>query len=188
MPPTSPAPSVNQSISSMISQWRRFHGDYRSCPHHKLVLHRCAKSPVSVPARPPTLPASQLHAGPQLPLCKEHSCSSILRDQHRCGISAQIPTINAHRWILIIVPWMLLMSTFKTPASHTMYSPIPERHVTHHMEHPLGLRGCAKPRQQPDTFSVLSSITLAIHVRLFLTLEPKPSLPTGLVVCPSSVT
>ena len=50
----------------------------------------------------------KLHVGPQLPPpngeCKDHSCSSILRDQHRCGISAQVPKINAHKWTLIIVP------------------------------------------------------------------------------------
>ena len=100
--------------------------------------------------------------------CKDHSCSSILRDQHWCGISAQIPIINAHKRILVIVPWMPLMPTFETPPGHTMSAPISERHVRHHMAFPLGFRWCARLRQQPDTFSILSSITLAIHVWLFL--------------------
>ena len=105
--------------------------------------------------------------------CKDHSRSSILRDQHRCGISTQIPVINAHMWTFIIVPRMLLMSTFHDPASHTMSAPVRERHVGHNVALPLGFRGCARPRQQPDTFSVLSSTTLA------------PSLLTDLIVCPS---
>ena len=100
--------------------------------------------------------------------CNYHSCSSILRDQHRCAISAQIPIVNANKQILVIVPRMPLMPTFETPPGHTMSAPISERHVRHHMAFPLGFRWCARLRQQPDTFSILSSITLAIHVGLFL--------------------
>ena len=60
-----------------------------------------------------------------------HSCPSIIRDQHRCSISVQKAGVNAHKWRLIIVPWMLLTSTSKTPPpSHT---PIQERHVRHDM-------------------------------------------------------
>ena len=95
---------------------------------------------------------------------KDHSCSSTLPDQHRCGIPAQISTVNAHKWILIIVPWMLLMSTFKTlPATHCLHQSLHGMWALR-----LGFRGSARPRQQPDTFSVLSSITLAVHVWLFL--------------------
>ena len=135
-------------------------------PASQLVLHRCVWSPVSIPARPPTLPASQLLAGPQLPLTQR-------------GVQRPFLLVDSSRPLSV---WHLRSDTHNqctqvyfnhraldaSDASHTMSAPIPERHVGQHMAFPLGFRWCARPRQQPDTFSVLSGITLAIHVRLFL--------------------
>ena len=44
--------------------------------------------------------------------CNYHSCSSILRDQHRCAISAQIPIVNANKQIWVIVPRIPLGETY----------------------------------------------------------------------------
>ena len=48
--------------------------------------------------------------------CKDHSFSSIVRDQHRCGDPAQIAIVNAHKWKLIIMVWMLLMFDVRDPS------------------------------------------------------------------------
>ena len=47
-------------------------------PASQLVLHRCVWSPVSIQARPPTVPASQLHAGPLLPFFQRRVQRSFL--------------------------------------------------------------------------------------------------------------
>ena len=143
-----------------------------------LVLHRCVWSPVSSPARPPTLPASRLHAGPLLLLFHRGVQRPFLfvdTSRPKSVWHLRSATVSAHKWKLSIVSWMLLISTFKTSPSHTMHAPHPERHIRHHMTFLLGFRGCARLRQQPGTFSVLSFITLAIHVlghrRLFLCMQ-----------------
>ena len=127
--------SLGQSISSVIAPRRCFPSGYGSCPSGiscscgdpQLVLHRYVWSPASSLARPPTLPASRLHAGPLLPFsqwgggeveCKDHI--PVRRSlATNIGVApAWIATVNAHKLTLIIVPWMLLMSTFKTSQPH----------------------------------------------------------------------
>ena len=98
--------SLGQSILSMTTERNCDLSGFGSCPscisyccgdlHHCWFSIAFVWSPVSSPARPPTLPSFSTASLSVNGECKDHYCSSILRDQHRRGISAQITTLN-HR-------------------------------------------------------------------------------------------
>ena len=177
--PTNSHCSLGQSISKVITWCRRFPRWLQILPFYTSYcsgdLHH---SSFSVAAHGHLCRSQHVHpiqrsfttaCGSTAPFLNGQTKdrSSILPDPNGCGISAQIPMINAHTRTLIIVPWMLMMSTFDTAASYTLVCTDPSTACRTRMALPLGFRGCAKPRHQPDTFSVLS-IILAIHVWLFL--------------------
>ena len=120
------------------------------------------------------------------------------------------PKTNAHKWMLIFVPWTVLMSTFKTPSSHTKLAPIPKRRVRHHVASRSAFKGvrglgnslARSPSSLPSLSQSMSGSSSACGPTLHSSWAPSthpisnsttlrrrviPSLLTGLMVCPSSI-
>ena len=136
------------------------------------------------PSTSPTLPASRLHACPLLHFCQRGAQRPLLFvDPSRPTSMWHLRSDSHSQCTQVEIDHRALDASdvdVQDPPRQTMPAPIPERHVRHRMGVPTRHSSCGKRRQQPGTFfSVLSSITLAVHlhvIRLCILLgHPPPS-------------
>ena len=157
--------SLGQSNSSVIAKRRCFQGGCGSC-----------RSCFSIAASGHLCRTQRVHPLCQLLCCMRICCPSYQRRVQRPLLFVD-PSRATSVWHLrsdshgqrtqVEIDDRALDASdvdVQNPPSHTVPAPIQERHVRHHMTFSLGFPGCARIRQQPGTFFILCSITLAIHV------------------------